>query len=90
MKKTLTIRTQAGRKIACLKWHDGTIVVECDTHLSMDVTYWIRRGLDEWIGVGENAVPRSTASTAPEFLARLGAYVQRHFGFATLLEEDPD
>jgi hypothetical protein len=93
--KTLSIRTQDGRRIAKLIWRDGTVLVECDTRrFGLDVDRWVREGVNEWVGsrdgevYGDKPIRQNTPAHKEEFLARLAGYVQRHFGFATTLSEE--
>jgi hypothetical protein len=84
MLKSLTIRTPEGTVVAMLSWHEDMTVAEwCSPRLKADVARWIDDGLDEWVGEGVEAVPRSTPSSAPEFLDRLEAYLCRQFPFVT-------
>jgi hypothetical protein len=79
---TLTIRSQRGDLAAELRWRDGrTELIRSTELMKVDAERWIRLGLDEWIGEGDGAEPRTTPSHSPEFLPRLGDYLARQFTF---------
>ncbi len=80
MKKSLAIRTPEGATVARLTWQDGRAAGQSlSPDLDADVARWVRDGLDEWVGEGVDATPRSTPSASPEFLDRLEAYLGRQF-----------
>ena len=84
MLKLLTIRTPDGRTVATLEWNGvETRLVQSSQHIEGDLRRWLSSGLDEWVGTGLSAVPRSTSSTSPDFIDRLEGYLCRQFDFVT-------
>ncbi len=79
---TLTIRSQGGTPVAELEWRDGaTKVLFATETLRPAAQRWLEHGLTEWVGTGDEAVPRSTPSRSPEFLPRLEEYLAGQFRF---------
>jgi hypothetical protein len=91
----LTIRSEQGTRVAELEWRPGgtTIVFATDT-MRPAVERWIEHGLAEWVGADDEAMPRKTASTSPEFLPRLEDYLAQQFRFRMarekIIERIPD
>jgi hypothetical protein len=78
----LTVKRDDGTVLARLRWADGrTRVVEAGDDVRPAIQRWLDNGLDEWVGEREDATPRSTPSSAPEFLERVKAYLERQFLF---------
>lgn len=79
---TLTIRSERGIRVAELEWRDGvTAVVFATETMRPAVERWLEHGLREWVGAAEDATPRSTSSTSPDFLPRLEEYLAKQFRF---------
>jgi hypothetical protein len=84
---TLTVRSERGEVLAVLAWQKGaTEVRQVKSTIAGTVQRWIDHGLDEWVGEGDASEPRTTPSSAPEFLARLEDHLARQFSFRLRLD----
>src|ERR1700753_3447626 len=83
---TLTVRSERGEQLAVLVWRNGaTTVGQVKPTIERSVRQWIEHGLDEWVGEGDASEPRSTPSSAPEFLPRVEEHLARQFSFRLCL-----
>jgi hypothetical protein len=74
--------------IAELVWSaNRTRVVSATERMRPDLDLIVEDGLSEWIGPYEDAKPRLTLSSDPQFLERLAAYLRRQFNFTITLQD---
>lgn len=72
----LIVSTDRGHLFTLHQRRNETIIVSLSKEsLRPACLRWIEKGLHEWVGKGDEAHPRHTLSSSPDFLPRLKDYL---------------